>query len=288
MKGGGTCLCKSASQSIFYRVREDDWDTSSLRLKLWHYSTESLKGHGNETKYEMWRKIQMFSQSAILLWEYEMASWGKQLFCEKMLMFCKRTQSSLEEHKSFASIEIFSCKGVMFYWETFAFTCKSTDLKCFFYFPPHIISIFPRVLQLNKYFAREHKWRFSIAWYDSVRLTFFFFFSGYIQGRVILLGNIGCKPRAPNTRGAPGKILLFHIIRNRPVLKASEKSSIWKIYGMQFVPFLQAYAIWPPRPVLLKLWTPVHIRTRREFNPDPPPFRISRALIIFPTLINTC
>ncbi len=118
---------------------------------------------------------------------------------------------------------------------------------------------------------------------------FFLFFIGYIQAHShILLGNIGCKPRAPNTRDAPGTILLFHIIRNRPVLKASEKSSIWKIYGMQFVPFLQAYAIWPPRPVLLKLWTPVRIRTRREFNPDPPPFRISRALIIFPTLINAC
>ncbi len=38
--------------------------------------------------------------------------------------------------------------------------------------------------------------------------------------------------------------------------------------------------------VLLKVRTPVRIRTRREFNPYPPPFRISRALIIFPTLIN--
>ncbi len=36
------------------------------------------------------------------------------------------------------------------------------------------------------------------------------------------------------------------------------------------------------RSVLLK------IRTRREFNPDPPWFRISRALIIFPTLVNAC
>ncbi len=44
-------------------------------------------------------------------------------------MFCKRTQSCLEEHKSFANIEILSCKGVAFHWESFAFTCKSTDFN---------------------------------------------------------------------------------------------------------------------------------------------------------------
>ncbi len=52
-------------------------------------------------------------------------------------MFCKRTQSCLEEHKSFANIEILSCKGVAFHWESFAFTCKSTDFNFFFTF--HLI-----------------------------------------------------------------------------------------------------------------------------------------------------
>ncbi len=53
-------------------------------------------------------------------------------------------------------------------------------------------------------------------------------------------------------------------------------------------------AIWPMnlvwwyKAVLLKVRTPVRIRTWREFYPDPPPFRISRALIIIPTLINAC
>ncbi len=99
----------------------------------------------------------------------------------------------------------------------------------FFFFllsTPYYFYISRNFATQHKYFSRDHKWHFSTAWYDSVWLTFVLFTIGYIQGRVILLGNIGCKPRAPNTRGAPGKILLFHIIRNRPVLKASEKSSI--------------------------------------------------------------